>query len=121
MTFDTPTVFVATALTNDATLQFNATRPASSIIPAQHNIEGNYIQGAGGNLIIGVSTTSITEFNIVGAATLLGGTVTFAYAPGSYSAFTRPFLFTTEGLTGNFTTVAADVSHPVPSNFLSRA
>ncbi|HEY5106633.1 MAG TPA: hypothetical protein VII73_07660, partial [Caulobacteraceae bacterium] len=103
--FTTPDVQVTGAVTNNAALEFVDTG-------VQHSINGNYVQGAGGNLIVAVTpnpSEATSQFYVGGNASL-AGTVTFAYAPGTYTATTGSglrFLQTNaNGLTGTFSTVS---------------
>ena len=76
-------------------------------------VTGNYTQSAGGNLLIAVTPTAISSLSIAGTASL-AGTVTFAYAPGTYAARSYAFLTAAGGLGGtSFTTVAGTA----PSGF----
>ena len=69
-------------------------------------IQGTFRQESTGNLIIGVSPTAIDLVTVTGNTTL-GGTVTFAFAPGTYALSRRSFL-TSSTLNGSsFATVAA--------------
>ena len=84
--------------------------------PSRLTAEGTFSQAAGGDLLIGVTPSTIDTLTIEGTANL-AGTVTFAYAPGTYAARTYTFL-TSAGLGGTqFTTVAASTSQPTPAGF----
>jgi hypothetical protein len=73
-------------------------------------------QVAGGDLVIAVTPAASSVLDVIGTASL-AGTVTFAYAPGTYSAKTYTFLEST-GLSGEFVTVAAGSGNlGVPSGF----
>jgi len=84
--------------------------------PNSLSVTGTYTQATSGYLLVGVTPSSIDLLTIGGAASL-AGTVTFAYAPGTYTAQTYTFL-KSSGLGGtSFATVAASVSNPVPTGF----
>ena len=75
-----------------------------------------YDQRASGDLLVAVTPNASSVLNVVGTVTL-DGTVTFAYAPGTYSAKTYTFLESTS-LSGQFATVAAGAGNQgVPSGF----
>jgi len=79
-------------------------------------VGGAYTQSAGANLIIGVTPTTITTLTVGGTASL-AGTVTFAYAPGTYTAKTYTFL-QSGGLNGSqFNIVAVSTANPLPTGF----
>jgi autotransporter-associated beta strand protein len=94
------------SVTNNGTLDNN-----NNFAPLGLTIKGSYTQGSGGNLIIGVTPSAATLLKVGGAATL-GGTVTFAYAPGTYHAAVLKFLDAAGGVTGTFSTVAASTAVP---------
>jgi autotransporter-associated beta strand protein len=79
-------------------------------------IGGNYSQAAAGDLLV-VVTPSAASLLKVGGAASLAGDVTFAYAPGTYSARSYVFL-QASGLGGTtFGNVLASGSGPVPTGF----
>ncbi len=72
---------------------------------------GSYVQGSGGNLLIAVTPTQASQLR-VGGTSLLAGTVTFAYAPGTYVPITYTVLESTGAITGRFGTVSEQGSVP---------
>jgi len=72
---------------------------------------GNYVQGSGGNLLIAVTPTQAAQLRVGGTATL-AGTITFAYAPGTYVPTTYTVLAATGAVSGTFGTVAEQGSVP---------
>jgi autotransporter-associated beta strand protein len=73
--------------------------------PSNMAVGGTFTQGPGGTLLVAVTPVAATLLTVAGAASL-GGTVTFAYAPGTYSPTTYTFL-TSSGLGGTtFSTVS---------------
>jgi hypothetical protein len=53
---------------------------------------GSYVQNAGGNLLIAVTPSESSVLAVSGPVVVLNGTVTFAYAPGTYTAHTYNFV-----------------------------
>ena len=79
-------------------------------------VGGSYTQTGAGDLLIAVTPAAASLLKVDGAATL-AGTVTFAYAPGTYAAKAYTFV-QSAGLAGStFGTVADSVADPLPSGF----
>jgi fibronectin-binding autotransporter adhesin len=72
---------------------------------------GNYVQGSGGNLLIAVTPAQASQLQVGGTATL-AGTITFAYAPGSYVPTTYTVLAANGAISGRFGTVAEQGAVP---------
>ena len=83
--------------------------------PNNLHIGGSFTQGSSADLLISVTPSTISRIYI-GSTANLGGTVTFAYAPGTYTANTYTFL-SASSVIGTFATVAASVPLPVPTGF----
>ena len=91
-------------LTNDGVVQ-----PGDD--PGTLTITGNYVQGSNGELLVTVTPTIVSLLKVSGTATLAGN-VTFAYAPGTYSAGTFPIVTAAGGLSGTFGTKTSTGSVP---------
>ena len=76
-------------------------------------IQGNYVQTATGNLVVGI-TPSANDLLAVSGTASLADAVKFVYAPGTYQAGTKTFLTATGGVTGTF---ASSSSVNTPSGF----
>jgi len=79
--------------------------------PGILTVNGNYAQGSGGNLLIAVTPSQASELNVHGTASL-AGTITFAYAPGTYVPTTYTVVATTGAISGTFGTVAEQGAIP---------
>lgn len=79
--------------------------------PGTLTVSGNYMQGGGGNLLIAVTPTQASKLQVGGTATL-AGTITFAYAPGTYVPTTYTVLTSTGAISTRFGTVAEQGSVP---------
>jgi autotransporter-associated beta strand protein len=79
-------------------------------------IGGSYTQTSGGDLLIAVTPAAASLLKVSGTASL-AGTVTFAYAPGSYSPTAYTFLQSSSLGGTTFSTVAASLADPLPSGF----
>jgi len=79
--------------------------------PGTLTTAGNYVQGSGGNLLIVVNPSQASLLRAGGSATL-AGTITFAYAPGTYAPATYTVLTTNGAITGRFGTVAENGAVP---------
>jgi uncharacterized protein with beta-barrel porin domain len=86
----------------------------AGVVGTPLNLIGNYTQTSTGTLRVVVTPTASSQFNITGAATLVG-TVNYNFAPGSYSPATHAFLTATNGVTGTFTSEI----NGVPAGFTS--
>lgn len=100
-------VTVFGAFTNNAGLELSGANART--------INGRFVQSAGGDLIVPVTPTGAGVLNVTGSASV-AGTVTFAYAPGTYSAGAFTFLKST-GLSGTFSTVSASTTQPLLVGF----
>ncbi|MGA3404039.1 MAG: autotransporter domain-containing protein, partial [Acetobacteraceae bacterium] len=97
-----------TTLTNNGTVSPGG---ASGNAVGTLSTAGNYVQGSGGNLLIAVTPTQASELTVGGSATL-AGTITFAYAPGTYVPTTYTVLAATGTISGKFGTVTEQGSVP---------
>jgi len=59
--------------------------------PGTLTVTGTFTQSGTGNLLIGVTPSSISKLAVTGGATI-GGTITIAFAPGTYAPGTSTFL-----------------------------
>ena len=75
------------------------------------SVAGNYVQGSAGNLLIAVTPTQASQLRVGGSATL-AGTITFAYAPGTYVPITYTVLAANGPISGRFGTVAEQGAIP---------
>jgi fibronectin-binding autotransporter adhesin len=79
--------------------------------PGTLTVAGNYMQSSGGNLLIAVTPTQAAKLQVGGTATL-AGTITFAYAPGTYVPTTYTVVTSTGAISTRFGTVAEQGSVP---------
>ena len=98
------------SIMNNGTLDNN-----NNFAPLGLTVNGIYRQGSHGNLIIGVTPNTASLLKVGGAATL-AGSVTFAYAAGTYHPADLKFLNAGGGVTGTFSTVAASTAPPTGLN-----
>ena len=98
------------SVTNNGTLDNN-----NNFVPLGLTIDDSYSQGSSGNLLIGVTPTTASLLKVGGAAAL-AGSVTFAYAPGTYHPADLEFLGAAGGVTGTFSTVTASTAPPTGLN-----
>jgi uncharacterized protein with beta-barrel porin domain len=71
-----------------------------STIGTPLSLTGNYVQNAGGRMIVAVTPQASSVFNISGNAAL-NGNVTYQFAPGTYTPKTYKFL-TANAISGTF-------------------
>jgi hypothetical protein len=81
------------------------------VLGAPLTLTGNYVQTAGGTLLVVVTPTVSSQFIINGTASL-EGTLDYAFAPGTYTDKTYPFITATGGISGAFS--AANYTGAVP-------
>lgn len=92
-------------LTNNARLQINGVR----------TVTGDFVQNAGGSLVMQVSPTMSSRLNIAqlpffgGGTAKLAGTLVLAYEPGIYSARSYTLLSAANGVSGEFSSVSGSV------------
>jgi autotransporter-associated beta strand protein len=98
----------ASTLTNNGTVIPGG---VSGNAPGTLTETGSYVQGSGGKLLIAVTPTQAAQLS-VGGTSSLAGTVTFAYAPGTYVPITYTVLASTGAITGTFGTVTEQGSVP---------
>ncbi len=84
---------------------------ASGNAPGTLTETGSYTQSSGGKLLIAVTPTKAAQLN-VGGSSSLAGTITFAYAAGTYVPTTYTVLASTGVITGTFGTVTEQGSVP---------
>jgi uncharacterized protein with beta-barrel porin domain len=95
-------------VTNNGTLEPGI--PGTSL-----NITGNFTQTSTGTLLVLITPTATTQFNVSGTAQL-AGQVVYDFAPGTYTPHAVTFLTAAGGTTGAFDTVSyAGVLTPAPS------
>ncbi len=75
------------------------------------SLTGNFVQNADGTLRVLVSSDGIAPFAITGTA-ILGGTLRYVLAPGTYQPASDTFLTATGGVTGSFAQVTASGTGP---------
>jgi hypothetical protein len=97
---------IATA-TNDGVFQ-------PGIIGTPLSLTGNFVQDPAGTLRVIVTPDATSQLLITGSATLNGGLI-YNFAPGTYVPKVFPFITTTGGTTGGFTTVTYNQA---PANLL---
>jgi uncharacterized protein with beta-barrel porin domain len=68
------------------------------------NLTGNFAQGSTGTLLVLVTPTQSTQFNVLGNVNL-AGTVNYDFAPGTYTPHAVNFLTASGTTTGAFTAV----------------
>ncbi len=73
-----------------------------SAIGAPLNLTGNYVQNAGGNMVVEVTPAASSMLNVSSKATL-NGNVTYVFAPGTYKAKAYTYL-TAGSISGKFAT-----------------
>ena len=78
---------------------------------------GNYVQGAGGDLITYVTQPAASRVDVAGAASLAGRAV-FTYAAGAYTPGIYPILTSGGGVSGAFSLMAE--SGAIPLNLVRR-
>lgn len=104
---------ISGAVVNDGTINLTG----QGTVGNTTRIANSFTQGAGGNLIVGVTPTAIDLLN-VGSGATLAGKVTFAWAPGTYAEGSRPFLSTDTGsITGTFSSIATASGTTAPSGY----
>ena len=92
-------------LTNSARLQINGIR----------TVTGDFVQNAGGSLVMQVSPTMSSQLNIArlpffgGGTAKLAGTLVLAYEPGIYNARNYTLLSAANGVSGAFSTISGTV------------
>jgi hypothetical protein len=79
---------------------FQAGRPGTAF-----RLTGDYTQTPEGTLLVAVTPSASTAFQITGSAHLAGA-VTYAFAPGFYEPHNYQFLTATGGVTGAFATAS---------------
>jgi len=96
-------------LVNSGTVQ-----PGSGSGVGTLTVTGNYTQNSSGTLLIGVTPSAGSALSVSGTATL-AGTVTVAYAPGTYTAHTYPFLTATGGVSSGTTFATVTQTGALPT------
>ncbi|WP_297492018.1 hypothetical protein [Acidocella sp.] len=84
------------------------------VIGAALSLTGNFVQGPTGTLRVLVTPSGISSFAITGTA-VLGGTLNYTLAPGTFAPGSATFLTASGGITGNFaqtTTTQAGLTAP---------
>jgi hypothetical protein len=84
------------------------------------NLTGNFTEMPSGTLLVVVTPTDATSFNVSGTASL-AGQVVYRFAPGTYTPHSVAFIAAAGGTTGDFATVSyegvltAPVAHSEPA------